>query len=153
MSLLTVREEPNGSGGKTLEGRPGLSTAVRDALRGVEGRASAAENAQKAIQERDRAQAELDAALRSFTTAGLGDEPVAVERLAELRTTRDDAQARLDHMAPQVELTINAADDWEKLSLDEQRALIRATVERAVVAPVGRGVERIALRLYGQSAC
>ena len=118
----------------------------------MEGRASAAENAQQAIRERDRAQAELDAALRSFTTAGLDDEPVAVERLAELRTTRDDAQARLDQMAPQAELTINAADDWEKLSVDEQRALIRATIESAVVAPVGRGAERITLRLYGQSA-
>ena len=76
----------------------------------------------------------------------------AVERLAELRTARDDAQARLDQMAPQAELTINAVDDWEKLSLDEQRALIRATVQSAVVAPVGRGAERITLRLYGQSA-
>jgi hypothetical protein len=55
-------------------------------------------------------------------------------------------------MPPHTELTINAADDWEKLSLDEQRALIRATVETAVVAPVGRGAERITLRLYGQSA-
>jgi hypothetical protein len=118
----------------------------------VEGRASAAENAQQAIRERDRAQAELDTALRSFTSAGLGDEPVAVERLAELRTARDDAQARLDQMAPQAELTINAVDDWEKLSPGEQRALIRATVQSAVVAPVGRGAERIALRLYGQSA-
>ena len=129
-----------------------VSAAVRDALSDVEGRASAAENAQQAIRERDRAQAELDAALRSFTSAGLGDEPVAVERLAELRTARDDAQAQLDQMAPQAELTINAADDWEKLSPGEQRALIRATVQSAVVAPVGRGAERITLRLYGQSA-
>jgi site-specific DNA recombinase len=129
-----------------------VSAAVRDALSDLEGRASAAENAQQAIRERDRAQAELDAALRSFTSAGLGDEPVAVECLAELRMARDDAQARLDQMAPQAELTINAADDWEKLSLDEQRALIRATVQSAVVAPVGRGAERITLRLYGHSA-
>jgi DNA invertase Pin-like site-specific DNA recombinase len=129
-----------------------VSAAVRNALADIEGRASAADNAQQVILERDRTQAELDAAVRSFTTAGLADEPVAVERLSELRTARDDAQARLDQMPPHTELTINAADDWEKLSLDEQRALIRATVETAVVAPVGRGAERITLRLYGQSA-
>jgi DNA invertase Pin-like site-specific DNA recombinase len=129
-----------------------ITAAVRDALSDMEGRASAAENAQQAFRERDRAQAELDAAVRSFTTAGLDDEPAAVERLAQLRTARDDAQARLDQMAPQPELTINAADDWDKLSLSEQRALIRATVQSAVVAPVGRGAERITLRLYGQPA-
>jgi DNA invertase Pin-like site-specific DNA recombinase len=128
-----------------------VSAAVREALADVQGRASAADNAEQAVRARDQAQAELESALRSFSTAGLTDEPAAVERLAELRKARDDAEAQLDQIGPQSSLTINANEDWDKLSRDGQRALIRATVESAIVAPTGRGAERIAIRLRGSS--
>jgi hypothetical protein len=39
-------------------------------------------------------------------------------------------------------VTVNADADWERLTLDERRALIRATVARAMVRP-GRGAGRI----------
>ena len=47
-------------------------------------------------------------------------------------------------------MTVNASTDWERLTLDEQRALIRATVASAVVAPSGRGAGRITVRLIGE---
>ena len=97
-----------------------------------------------------RAQADLDAALRSFAAAGLVNESVAVERLAELRQIRDDAQSRIDQLGPQAAVRVNADADWDKLSLDGRRELIRATVKSAVVAPTGRGADRIAVRLIGQ---
>ncbi len=129
-----------------------VTDAVRRALADAEGQASVADTARKAERELEQAQADLDAALRSFTASGLADEPAAVERLAELRQVRDDAQARLYRIGPTAALTVNAADDWERLGLEERRALIRATVESAVVAPSGRGAGRIAIQLRVDTA-
>ena len=126
-----------------------VSAAVRAALTDVEGRASMETEAREASTQLAGAQDALDAALRSFTTAGLTDEPAAVQRLGELRQARDDAQARVDRVSPSRSLTINAAVDWDDLTRDEQRALIRATVESAVVAPTGRGASRVSVRLFG----
>jgi DNA invertase Pin-like site-specific DNA recombinase len=138
-----------------------VSDAVRQALADAEGKASVADTVRRAQQELDQAQADLDAALRSFAAAGLADEPAAVERLAELRQVRDDVQTQLDRMGPAATtLTVTVDADWERLSVDEQRALIRATVESAIVAPAGRGgsrrdrdrraAERISVRLRGE---
>lgn len=74
----------------------------------------------------------------------------AIERLAELREARDHAQARLDRIGFAAVETINADTDWNDLSLEARRELIRATVERAIVAPKGRGASRITVRLVGQ---
>jgi site-specific DNA recombinase len=127
-----------------------VSSAVRAALADAEGRASAARNAREAANSLDQAQSSLDAALRSFAATGLADEPAAVERLAELRQVRDDAQARVDQVGPEASRTVNAGADWDQLSSDGRRALIKAVVESATVAPSGRGAERIAVRLVGQ---
>jgi site-specific DNA recombinase len=127
-----------------------VTDAVQAAIADMEGRASVAENVHRAVEARDRAQAELDAALRSFTAAGLSDEPAAVERLAELRQARDDAEVQLDQLGPQAAETVNAATDWDRLSRDGRRDLIRATVESAIVAPKGRGAGRIKITLRGQ---
>jgi site-specific DNA recombinase len=124
--------------------------AVRTALADAEGRASAAENAQQAVSDLKGAQGDLDTAVRSFMAAGLENEPSAVERLAALREARDVAQHRVDQIGGDAARVVGAAEDWEHLTPDEQRALIRATVESAIVAPVGRGAERIVVRLVGQ---
>jgi site-specific DNA recombinase len=124
-----------------------VSAAVREALLDVAGRASGAENAWNAAHALESAQGELEAALRSFTSAGLSSEPAAVERLSGLRQARDDAESQLRQLDVQAEFTISADVDWDKLSRDEQRALIRATVESATVAPTGRGAERISVCL------
>ena len=100
------------------------------------------------MQERDRAQGALDAAVRAFD--GMGDETAVRERLASLRQARDDAQERVDQVgATDDDLVIDGDGDWDRLTLDERRALIRRVVERATVAP-GRGADRIAVELFRQ---
>jgi hypothetical protein len=110
-------------------------------LPGVEGRASVESGAGEAGEEVARAQEALDKAIRSF--AGLEDEEVARERLLELRAARDQARERHDELlaASAPAMTVGAGD-WDLLTLDERRALIRAVVDRAVVQP-GRGSDRI----------
>ena len=137
-----------------------VSDAVRQALADAEGMASVADTVRRAERELEHAQADLDAVLRSFAGAGLADEPAAVERLGELRQARDDAQAELYRMSPAAALTVTLDADWDRLSVDERRALIRATVESATVAPGERGgsrrdrdrraAERISVQLHGQ---
>jgi hypothetical protein len=122
--------------------------AVQDALRGVEGRASIGEGIEAAAHELERAQDTLDAAIRAF--ASVMDEPAARERLAELRRERDEAQAHLEGLsaaqAPAVTVT---AGDWDVLTMDERRALVRAVVASASVAP-GRGPDRVTVQLVGE---
>ncbi len=50
------------------------------------------------------------------------------DRLVEPREARDTAQSRVDRTQPTV--TINGAEDWERLTLAERRSLIRATDDR-----------------------
>jgi site-specific DNA recombinase len=115
--------------------------AVKRILAGVEGTATADTGIAAARADAERAEAELDAAVRAFS--GLDDVEATRERLAALRDARDAARDRLDdlqqHVLPAVTLT---ADDWDVLTLNERRDLIRAVVDRAVVAP-GRGDGRV----------
>src|SRR2546427_691606 len=121
-----------------------ITEHVRAALANVEGRASAETNVRNAEQELADAQDALDAAVRAFD--GLGDELAVLEKLGELRQARDDAQGRLDRLGGGgLEERVNADTDWDRLTLDEQRALIRATVARATVGP-GRGADRIEIQ-------
>jgi hypothetical protein len=102
----------------------------------------------KDSRERWHAQADLDAAIRAF--AGLDGATAADERLGELRQERDAAQERVDRLGgDSAAVTVSAAADWERLSLDGRRALIRATVAGITVAP-GRGVARLALEMVGE---
>jgi len=121
--------------------------AVRAALSDVEGRASAKSNAREAERELAQAQADFDSAVRAMSE--FGDEASVRERLGELREARDRAQDRVDQLgATDVSITINAAQDWDRLTLEERRALIRATVESVTVAP-GRGADRVTVKLVG----
>jgi DNA invertase Pin-like site-specific DNA recombinase len=125
-----------------------VSDAVKAALADVEGRASVAENAAQVVGRRDDAQAELDGALRSFTAAGLANEPAAVERLAELGKVRDERQAHVDELGGSSADVILTVADWDDLTLEERRALIRATVKQAVVSKSGQGAGRITVELF-----
>jgi site-specific DNA recombinase len=115
--------------------------AVQELLEGMKGTASISDSAQQAERGFEKAEAELSAAVDAFT--GLDDVAAARTRLLELRDQRDEARERLDELqaaaAPAITVT---ADDWDMLTLDEQRALIRAVVAEASVAP-GRGNDRI----------
>lgn len=115
-----------------------------------EGRASAEQDARDAAAAVDGAQADLDAAIRAF--AGIEGEAAAVERLAELRRVRDKAVERAAHLADlHSAYTLRLGTDWDQLTRAEQRAVIRVTVVRAVVAP-GRGADRIRVKLLSQQA-
>jgi hypothetical protein len=63
-----------------------------------------------------------------------------VERLSDLRVERDEAQAVVDQIGESSTVTVvDAADDWGRLTLDEQRAIIRAVgAEAVVMAHAGR---------------
>ena len=116
--------------------------AVKDRLAGMRGTATLDDSADAAARALDAAERELSAAVEAFS--GLDDVPAARTRLLELRDARDQARDRLAELhvftgRPAVTLT---ADDWDALTIDEQRALIVATIAEAVVAP-GRGVDRI----------
>jgi site-specific DNA recombinase len=124
-----------------------VTDAVREALSGVEGRASAEQNSRDAERELAHAQGELDAALRVL--ADFSDEAGARARLEELRDVRDRAQDRVERLGgARAAVTVTVAD-WDRLTLDERRALIRATVESVTVAP-GQGAGRVSVRLIGE---
>lgn len=124
--------------------------AVKDALQGVEGTASAERDAQEADAAFHEAQANLDSAIRAF--AGLEDEGAARARLAELRLLRDQAEERANQLGGlSAAVTIRVADHWDLLTLDERRGLVRAVVAKAVVGP-GRGAERISVELFGEDS-
>jgi len=125
-----------------------VTDAVKAAISDMEGRASAERGIREAVAARDRAQAALDAAIRAFDE--LGDEPVALERLRELRRARDEAEEHLQDLGGGRASRVVRAADWGDLTLEERRALIRATVLRATVAPGGRGASRIRVELFGQ---
>jgi site-specific DNA recombinase len=114
---------------------------VRELLAGIEGRASVESGVGEAAEDLAHRQEALDKAIRAF--AGLEDEQAARERLQELRAVRDEAQERHDELLDVAEPAITVSGgDWDLLTLDERRALIRAVVDRAVVRP-GRGSDRI----------
>jgi hypothetical protein len=123
-----------------------VSDAVKAALADVEGRASAETTVREAEAELERAQDALDGAIR--TLADYADEPASKETLETLRAKRDEAEEQLEQLGgTDATVSMTAAGDWEELSLEERRALIRATVKRAVVGPPSKGGERIAVEL------
>jgi exonuclease VII small subunit len=116
---------------------------VQDALADVEGRAAARDNADKAVADLERSQDALDGAVRAFDV--LGDVESARERLQELRTAVDEAQGRVDQLGGAgASLSISGDRDWDLLTVDERRELIRLTIRSVVVGP-GRGAERITI--------
>jgi DNA invertase Pin-like site-specific DNA recombinase len=118
---------------------------VRRALEGMEGRASADRDAQAADMALEHAQAELDAAIRAF--AAVHDEPVALQRLTELRELRDGARGHAERLRGlRSAVVVNASRDWGALTIAERRGLIRAVVARVVVSP-GRGAGRVRVEL------
>jgi site-specific DNA recombinase len=122
---------------------------VCEVLAGISGSASVADGVADAERELGTAERDLSASVRAFD--GLEDVEAARERLLSLREQRDLARDHLDELrvaaAPTV--TVSASGDWNLLTLDEQRAVIRAVVERATVTP-GRGPDRVTVELRGQ---
>jgi site-specific DNA recombinase len=123
---------------------------VRHLLHGIKGKASAESGAGEAARALERRQAELDSALASFGAARVAGEGAAVERLTALREARDEAAAHLDELSTfDASLVIDADADWDLLTLDERRALIRAVLVSVTVAP-GKGSDRLAFEARGE---
>ena len=120
---------------------------MRERLADEKGRASADTAAREAEQRLDRAQADLDAALRAFEGF---DEAAARERLTELREVRDQAQDEVDQIGGVEAVETVDVGRWDDLTLDEKRDLIRATVERVDVRP-GRGSDRVQVTMRGEN--
>jgi DNA invertase Pin-like site-specific DNA recombinase len=121
--------------------------ATKKRLADEEGKASTEQNAREAAAAHEKAQADLDAAIRGF--AGVESEQAAQERLTELREARDAARERDEQLRDAGStLTVTMAD-WDRLSLEAQRGLIRATVESVTIGQ-GRGRDRITVKLFGE---
>jgi len=122
---------------------------VKNMLRGIREHAGNDAAFAAATAALDRAQASLDAAIEAFD--GLGAEPAAGRRLQALKAERDAAQMEYEKaVARKGAATVTVdIDDWDRLTLDEQRALIKAVLERVAVAPGvrGRGEQQGAGRL------
>jgi site-specific DNA recombinase len=123
--------------------------AVKDRLEGMRGTASTDHGIADAERDLEHADRELDAAVEAFT--GLDDIASARERLSTLREQRDHARARVDELraAASAAYSISATGDWNHLSVEGRRAIIRAVVDQAVVAP-GRGADRITVQTLGE---
>lgn len=108
----------------------------------VVGRASAKVDVESARVEREEAEQKLGSAIK--TLVGLEGEAASREVLDELQAERDAAIAKHERLLSltRSDRTVRTARDWDALTLDERRAVIRAVVARAVVAP-GRGSGRI----------
>jgi hypothetical protein len=79
------------------------------------------------------------------------DVATARRKLTQVRALVEVASARvaeLERIAT-LTVTVNAADDWELLTVDERRGLIAAVVRRIVVAP-GRGRDRVHIELVSE---
>jgi site-specific DNA recombinase len=132
---------------------PIVTEKVREALAELHGHASADSHVEEADAQLEAAQKALEAAIRAFD--GL-DEAAARERIDELREVRDAAQAERDQLGGRQEAQriINALDDWDRLTYDERRALIKATVQSVEVFPATAagvpGPERVAVKLFTQ---
>jgi site-specific DNA recombinase len=122
--------------------------AVKELLAGIEGQATVDGGVSDAADDLARKQEALGAAIRAFD--GLGDEQATRDRLQELREARDQARERHDELvaASAPAITVSAGD-WDVLTLEERRALIRAVVDRAVVRS-GRGTDRITVEPRSQ---
>jgi hypothetical protein len=122
--------------------------SVRELLEGVQGTASIVDGLEEAERVLAYREQELDAAVRAFS--GLDDVDAARERLLELRAERDAARERVEEVGaaavPALTVTVG---DWDNLTIDERRALIRAVIDRVEVLP-GRGGERVTVYPRGE---
>lgn len=119
---------------------------VKTAIADEEGRASIETNAAVAEDALERAQADLDALIEILDPL----EPAARRRLREATEERDEARERAARLGGQTgRKVVRGACDWDRLSLEARRALIRATVERVDVHP-GRGLGRVDVHLFGE---
>jgi len=117
---------------------------VKSEIAGMRGRATtsdAHENAQIVL---DAAQTRLHRFIRLM--ADMQDEHAAREQLAQLRSERDEARRELDQMQSKTALIVDPSVNWDLLTLDERRDLVRLIIDRIEVKP-GRIADRLSYTL------
>ena len=127
-----------------------VTEAAQAAIADIHGKADGKAPRREAEAALATAEGALEAAVVAFD--GLGDMQAAKDKLGQLRAAVDAARERLAQLGPaDVVLRVNGAEEWDQLSAEEKRALIRATIKTATVAPgrggAGRGDERGAERI------
>jgi hypothetical protein len=125
-----------------------VADKVKDAIARIEGRASQGARVKKAEAAATRSNQQYDAArelMSDWTDAG------AVKTLSELKAAweADEEAAERERQRAGAAVVIRGARDWDKLTLEERRAVVRAVVERVTVAP-GRGTDRVTVTLAGE---
>jgi site-specific DNA recombinase len=123
---------------------------VRRQLEGGSGSASIETELAEAVRERELAEQKRQGLI--LMLSGLEDVDAAREQLAAASAeveAKSGAEERLRAAAAPA-LTLSGGRDWDTLSLDGKRGLIAAVVEHAIVAPGGRGTERISIQAFGE---
>lgn len=110
---------------------------TRRHLDGAIGARSVAENVRHARAVLQRAQDALDTGIR--TLADFADEPAAIQQLRQLRDARDEARQRVESLGdPDDTLLLLLDEDWDDLSVADQRRCIRAVFASVIVRPTER---------------
>ncbi len=110
-------------------------------------RASADDHYRHAVEMRDECQGKLDKLGRLYDQFS---EAVLVEKMTEAAAERDRWQTELDRLEPaRASVSLQLDADWDRLTLDERRGLIKATLAAVTVSP-GRGVERLSFQRLGE---
>ena len=112
-----------------------ISEYVSGRLEGLRGSASLEDGLNAAEQELEKVGAELAATVEAFS--GFDDVTAVRAKMRALRERQDAAQERVDHLraASRPAITLDALRDWDEISFEGRRDLIRAVVERVDVAP------------------
>lgn len=120
--------------------------AAVELLRNVEGSASAGDRIEAARASYEAAQENLDNAIGMLD--GFEELAATRQKLEQLRDARDAALRNLEQAEAASGPVLRLRADDQRLTLEERRALIRAVVDEATVAP-GRGPDRLTVRLRG----
>jgi DNA invertase Pin-like site-specific DNA recombinase len=126
-----------------------IEDEMRAWLAGGAGTASIQAELADAVHARELAEQKRDGLIRMLS--GLEDVEAAQE---QLRAASEEVEAKAEHenrlrAAAAPALTLAGGDDWDALSVEGKRALIRTVIERATVAP-GRGPDRVAVQTFGE---
>lgn len=121
--------------------------ATRIALKEVEGKAGGDTKAAESRVER------ANAAFEKFVEAWSEDDDVASVRSRKetLRAELEEAEDALERARLQASFTFKPGLNWDELTLDERRDLVRSVVGRAEVMP-GKGRERVVVTLAPELA-
>jgi putative DNA-invertase from lambdoid prophage Rac len=123
-----------------------LSEFTRKRIAGMKGTTSNADRLARAELELEKLSQKYDSAIEIL--AEHDDVAAAKQKLGEIRQRRDAKRRERDELRQTLgsQYVLDAYRNWDSVSFDGRRALIRIAVETATVAP-GRGFARIADRI------